>query len=92
MDEIYFKIIKELGVISENNPRGMKRKLKKEINIVSWYNRKPKLDIREWSEDHEFVGRGVTLSAEELKILSELLQEKEKEINSILDSVSSSLK
>jgi hypothetical protein len=40
---------------------------------VSWNDREPKYDIREWSPDHEKMGKGVTISREELKVLKELL-------------------
>jgi hypothetical protein len=33
-----------------------------------------KLDIRDWSPDHEKMGKGVTLSKEEAQKLLELLQ------------------
>ena len=43
------------------------------MSIYSWNGREPKYDIREWSADHEKMGKGVTLSAEELSALKELL-------------------
>lgn len=47
----------------------------KEVNKVSWNNRKPKIDIREWDETHEKMGKGITLNKEELIKLKEWLQE-----------------
>jgi hypothetical protein len=44
-----------------------------ELNLVSWNERDPKYDIREWSPDGEKMVRGVTLSKEELAALKELL-------------------
>jgi hypothetical protein len=38
-----------------------------------WNEREPKYDIREWSPDGEKMGKGVTLSKEELVALKELL-------------------
>jgi hypothetical protein len=38
-----------------------------------WNSREPKYDIREWSPDGEKMGKGVTLSKEELVALKELL-------------------
>lgn len=72
MAEIKYEIIKNLMVLSES-PRGWK----KEINIVSWNDRKPKLDIREWGPDHERMGKGVTLSREEVLILQEWLNDQD---------------
>jgi hypothetical protein len=40
---------------------------------VSWNERKPKIDIRDWGPEHEKVGKGVTLNIEEVKKLKELL-------------------
>lgn len=68
MPGIKFEITKEIGVLSEN-ARGWS----KEINLVSWNEREPKYDIRDWSEEHEKMGKGVTLTAEELKQLREIL-------------------
>jgi hypothetical protein len=46
----------------------------KELNLVSWNDRDPKYDIREWSPDGQTMGKGVTLSKEELAALRELLK------------------
>jgi hypothetical protein len=39
----------------------------------SWNDREPKYDLRDWSADKEKMGKGVTLSTEELLALKELL-------------------
>ncbi len=70
MPDIVFELTKHFGVLSEE-----KSGWKKELNLVSWNNRTPKLDIRDWSPDHEKMGKGVTLSKEESQKLLELLQE-----------------
>jgi hypothetical protein len=69
MPDIVFEITKHFGVLSEE-----KSGWKKELNLVSWNNRAPKLDIRDWAPDHEKMGKGVTLSKEEAQKLMELLQ------------------
>jgi hypothetical protein len=69
MPDIVFEITKHFGVLSEEKSRW-----KKELNLVSWNNRAPKLDIRDWAPDHEKMGKGVTLSKEEAQKLMELLQ------------------
>jgi len=45
----------------------------KKLNLISWNDREPKYDIRDWAPEHEKMGKGVTLSVEELKKLRELL-------------------
>ena len=45
----------------------------KELNLISWNERDPKYDLREWSPDGGKMGKGVTLSKEELLALKELL-------------------
>jgi hypothetical protein len=69
MADIKYDIIKTLGVLSEGS-----KGWQKEINLVSWNDRPPKIDIREWGPDHEKMGKGVTLNKEELKKLKELLE------------------
>lgn len=68
MADIKFDIVKNLGVLSE----GVKG-WKKEVNIMSWNGRKAKIDIRDWDENHEKMGKGITLSKDELKQLIEIL-------------------
>ncbi len=68
MAEIKYEITEELAVLSESS-----RGWTKEINLVSWNDRDPKLDIREWSPEHERMGKGVTLSKEEAKLLRDIL-------------------
>lgn len=68
MADIKYEITEELAVLSES-ARGWT----KEINMVSWNDREPKIDIREWSPEHERMGKGVTLSKEEAKILRDVL-------------------
>lgn len=74
MAEFKYEIVKELGVISEN-AKGWR----KEFNLVSWNDRSPKYDIREWSPDHEKMGKGVSLTEEELDTLAKLIETKDEE-------------
>ena len=48
---------------------------RKEVNLISWNGGAPKYDIRDWAPDHEKMGKGTTLSEEEMKILKEILGE-----------------
>lgn len=68
MSEIKYEIIKTVGVLSKSASGWMK-----EVNLISWNDREPKYDIRDWSADHSKMGKGVTLSKEELSALKELL-------------------
>lgn len=68
MPDIKFEIKEAIGVLSES-PKGWK----KELNLISWNDKEPKCDIREWSPDHTKMGKGVTLTAKELKKLRDLL-------------------
>ena len=63
-----YTIVDELGVLSTSS-----KGWNKELNLISWNGREPKYDIRDWSPDHEKMGKGVTLSEEEVKALKELL-------------------
>jgi hypothetical protein len=68
MSEIKYEIIKNIGVLSTSASGWSK-----ELNLISWNDRDPKYDLRDWSADHTKMGKGVTLSAEELSALRELL-------------------
>ena len=70
MADITFEITKSLGVLSENS-----KGWTKQLNLVSWNGREPKYDIREWDPEHEKMGKGVTLTEEELAALKALLEE-----------------
>lgn len=69
MNEIKFEIVEHIGVLSET-AKGWKT----ELNLVSWGEREPKYDLRNWSENHERIGKGITLSKDEVIKLKELLE------------------
>lgn len=68
MADIKFEIEKELGTIAES-PKGWK----KELNLISWNGKEAKYDLREWAPEHEKMGKGVTLTLEEVKELKDIL-------------------
>lgn len=68
MADIKYEITREIGVLSESS-----RGWTKELNLVSWNDREAKYDLRDWAPDHEKMGKGVTLSAEELRKLRDIL-------------------
>lgn len=68
MSDIRYEIVKHIGILSTSGSGWTK-----ELNLVSWNDRDPKFDLREWSPGHEKMGKGATLSIEELKALKDLL-------------------
>lgn len=59
-----YEIVEEIALLSEST-----KGWKKELNLISWNDREPKYDIREWSPDHTKMGKGITLTDEETMIL-----------------------
>ncbi|MCL2884579.1 MAG: YdbC family protein [Oscillospiraceae bacterium] len=70
MAELTFEITKSCGIISQASSGWTK-----ELNMVSWNGREPKYDIRDWAPDHAKMGKGVTLSADEVILLRDMLAE-----------------
>lgn len=68
MVDIKFEIKEELGVISES-AKGWT----KELNLISWNGAEAKYDLRDWSPNHEKMGKGITLTADEVQELYKLL-------------------
>lgn len=68
MSDIKYEIVKKIGTLSTSASGWAK-----ELNLISWNDRDPKFDLRDWSADHEKMGKGVTLTKEELLALKELL-------------------
>lgn len=69
MPDIKYELINEIGVVSER-----KSGWRKELNRISWAGQEPKYDLREWSENHEKMGKGMTLSEEELRSLYKIIK------------------
>lgn len=70
MADFKYEIVEHIGILS-TSPKGWN----KELNRVSWNGGTPKLDLRDWSPEHEKIGKGITLNDEEAGKLLELLQE-----------------
>lgn len=68
MAGIKFEIKENLGSMSKSA-----KEWSKELNLISWNGREAKYDIRDWSLDHDKMGKGVTLTIEELKNLKDIL-------------------
>jgi len=71
MAELKYEIIDTVAVLSES-PKGWK----KELNLISWNGRDPKYDIRDWAPNREKMGKGITLTEDELMALKEVLQQR----------------
>jgi len=70
MADLKYEVIETIAVLSES-----KKGWTKELNLISWNGRDPKYDIRDWAPDKEKMGKGVTLTEEELMNLKEALSE-----------------
>ena len=66
-EDFSFEIVKEYGVLSEN-----KTGWRLELNTVNWNKRGEK--FRSWSSDHQKMGKGVTLTKDEMVKLKELIE------------------
>lgn len=69
-EDFSFVVENEIAVISES-----KSGWKLELNKISWGGRPAKYDLRSWSPDHKKMGKGVTLTDDELKTLGEKIAE-----------------
>ena len=67
--EISFEIVEHIGVLSTGS-----KGWTKELNLISWNGRESKYDLREWSPEHDKMGKGVTLSKDELDALKGILE------------------
>ena len=68
-ERISYRIIANVGTLAKH-PAGWT----KEVNIVSWNDGPAKLDIRDWSPDHDKMSRGPTLTADEAQRFVEAVQ------------------
>ena len=70
MAELKYEIVKELSVLSQS-PSGWT----KELNLISWNDRPAKYDVRDWAPEHAKMGKGCTLTPDEVILLRDLLNE-----------------
>ena len=68
MADFKYEITQELGVLSES-----KSGWTRELNLVSWNGGAPKFDIRDWAPGHEKMGKGISLSADEIGNLKKII-------------------
>lgn len=69
-EQFKFDIVQNIAILSTN-----KSGWTKEINLVSYNDASPKYDIRSWDPNHEKMGKGITLTKEELVQLESVLRE-----------------
>ena len=70
MANFKYEIVNEIGVLSENT-----KGWRKELNLVSWNGADPKYDLRDWAPNHEKMGKGITLTEEELLELKDIIKD-----------------
>lgn len=71
VDKINYRIVKELGVLSKKDNQST------ELNLISYNDYKPKLDLRKWETKEDgtkFLQRGLTLTDAEAKALYKALE------------------
>ena len=68
MVEFKYEVVERIAVLSESS-----KGWTKELTLLSWNDREPKYDIREWSPDGSKMGKGITLSDEEVAVLKKAL-------------------
>ena len=68
MPDIKYEIVEKIAVLSTTE-----KGWSKELNLISWNEREPKYDLRDWNENHAKMGKGITLTKEELIQLKEAL-------------------
>lgn len=71
MVEFKYEIVEKIAVLSESS-----KGWTKELNLIRWNDRDAKYDIREWSPDGSKMGKGITLSDEEVAVLKKALGER----------------
>ena len=69
VDKVNYRIVRPLGVLSVNG------NISTELNLISYNNYKPKLDLRKWEKKGEvkIMQRGLTLTTDEARELKKNL-------------------
>ena len=87
MAEFRYEVTERIAVLS-TNASGWERQL----NMVSWNGKDPKYDIRDWSPDGSKMGKGISMTREELATLKGILDEMELWWKTIAGNSSKSMK
>ncbi len=67
MSDFKYEIVDRIAVLSE------KGKWTKELNKVSWNGRPAKYDLRDWNHEEGKIGKGTTLTDDEIGNLKQVL-------------------
>lgn len=70
--ELKYEVLEKFGTLDSDS------KMPKELRLISWNGKDPKYDIRGWGIDedgNETMTKGITLDAEELQSLFDILTE-----------------
>lgn len=70
MADLKYEILEKFGVLSTS-----KSGWNLELNFVQWGEAKPKFDLRSWSADHSKMGKGLTLTHDDLVNLNKLTEQ-----------------
>lgn len=65
------EIVSHIGTISAY--RVDDTSWRKELNVVAWNGRPPKVDIRDWTADHKTMSKGITMTMDDALNLYKLL-------------------
>ncbi len=71
-DELKYEVIERFGTLDSDSA------MPKELRLISWNGKEPKYDLRGWGVDengNETMTKGITLDAEELQSLFDILTE-----------------
>ena len=71
-NDFKFEIVKNIAVLSTERSGWTK-----EVNLVSYNDAPPKYDIRSWDPNHEKMGKGITLSKDEMKTFLDAMADEE---------------
>lgn len=66
--DLEYEILNQVGIVSTSDSGWTV-----ELNRISWNGKAPKYDLRAWAPDHSKMGKGVTLSEDEIRALAPLL-------------------
>lgn len=68
--EFKFDIVQHIATLSTERSGWTK-----ELNLISFNDTPPKYDLRSWDPEHQKMGKGITLSKEELAALRDAIEE-----------------
>lgn len=71
-EDFKFEIKEHIEDLSDANEKGWKT----ELNIVSWNGGEDKYDIRSWNSDHTKMGKGISLTYDQIALLGSALFDK----------------